>query len=946
MSKNPDWLGLELANGRYRVEAKLGEGGMGTVYRAWDHNLEDKVVIKVPVAGSMVNEEFVRRFEQEARALVKLQHPHVVRVIDVGKHQGLPFAVMQYLAGGSLRDRVPRGPNGQPLPMPVESLPTWLVQVADAIDFIHKQKFIHRDIKPANILFDGHGNVYLGDFGLAKALAAIAATPVPGMTQQGIILGTPDYMAPEVICGLPFDGKADQYALAVTVYELLTGVNPFMGLNLRAILLKQQAEDLKAPHEINKALPTELAAPIRKAMAKDSAQRFPTCTAFARAVMASVGAAARGGVSAALQATTSHAGVSAAAPQPSVIPFAATGREPAPTGSPMPPQTPPQTVSQGEASIQQRCPSCNKLARFPVQAHGRRVPCPKCKAPLIIGHGAADAPAYAQADGRTRAEGRALPHPPLGLGGSSMPGSYPPGRSSPDGTGNSGTRAEEAVNIDTLPNMPAHEPRPGKPWLIISGAVVVGILLALIGFLVAREFMDSNARESGDDQAAKSDATEPAESKESADEKSEPAARDSESPATKEPANPSPSEPAPTPAAPASPNGSGQPPMPSGGGPMPMEPMNPTPPAPMSPRPTPPMTPPPTPAGAVRIRQVFPLPLANAGQQLAMDLKALQVAGAKPYVLGLRGLDSNLPKGASPARQAFQDSSKLLKVSIERSGGTVADIASFQIKDDKLHFQWTNVVGDAAVRPSASLVQDCVLEVKASGGETTYLALRAPQSVQMPPFPSPQVSTEKTEYAMDSARLNWPNLPARPLFIELDESRKPTLRNDKADVPIQSVSTAGDKTEVVIDQTRKDAIAFTGKAATYKFAKVEMAREISPNDARLQAVLHMARDAKIPTPKELAEERARGEAEFNEKKPQYDRDLQRAVMFRDKKAIEELKAKETEAKKKDADLRAKQATWQQDEIGLRKVKPVFTLTAGSVLMDVEGLRVEVYRFGK
>ena len=151
------WVGRELSGGRYRIDAQLGEGGMGTVFRAWDKNLGTEVVVKVPHASMLQDAEFAARFAREISSLVKLSHPHIVKISDVGEQDGLPFAVMQFLPGGSLEDRQKIGPNGEVRALSPDSLKTWLPSIAEALDFVHSQGYIHRDIKPANILFDAHG---------------------------------------------------------------------------------------------------------------------------------------------------------------------------------------------------------------------------------------------------------------------------------------------------------------------------------------------------------------------------------------------------------------------------------------------------------------------------------------------------------------------------------------------------------------------------------------------------------------------------------------------------------------------------------------------------------------------------------------------------------------------------------------------------------------------
>jgi hypothetical protein len=282
--ENASWVGLVLADGRYCVVAKLGEGGMGFVYRAHDLHLDNQdVVIKVPRRAMLEDPGFAGRFAREVRSLVRLAHPHIVKVSDAGVHDGLPFAVMQYLSGGSLRDRQQRDQDGSHLPLPPEELHSWLPGVAAALDFIHERNHIHRDVKPDNILFDGGGHVYLSDFGVAKVLADnLAPKPRTVHTGTGMVLGTPQYMAPELIMGERYDGRVDQYALAVTIYELVTGRLPAEGPTPAAILV-QQTTNIPIPlAELIPSVLETLSAAVAKALSREPDDRYPNCTTFAQ----------------------------------------------------------------------------------------------------------------------------------------------------------------------------------------------------------------------------------------------------------------------------------------------------------------------------------------------------------------------------------------------------------------------------------------------------------------------------------------------------------------------------------------------------------------------------------------------------------------------------------------------------------------------------------------
>jgi serine/threonine-protein kinase len=270
-----DLEGVRLLD-RYVVEARIGEGGMGTVYRGRDAQLDLPVVVKVPHARLLGEEGFRTRFEREIEGLIALQHPHVVRILARGEHEGMPYLVLQYLDGGSLADRMEAAPAGRILPR--EAL-TWLEDVARALDFMHEQGILHRDVKPENILFDEHGNVFLSDFGIAKVLT----DPKARLTQTGIAPGSPEYMAPEQAMGVALTGAADQYALAATLYEALSGKLPFDGDTPLALLVKKQNEQPVPLREVAPEVSDASSDAVMAALATDPKERYPSVREFARA---------------------------------------------------------------------------------------------------------------------------------------------------------------------------------------------------------------------------------------------------------------------------------------------------------------------------------------------------------------------------------------------------------------------------------------------------------------------------------------------------------------------------------------------------------------------------------------------------------------------------------------------------------------------------------------
>jgi len=262
--------------GRYHILEQLGEGGMATVYKAYDTRLETDVAVKVIRTENIlpsVLERTLKRFEREAKALARLTHPNIVKVTDYGEHEGRPYLVMVYLPGGTLKQKLGK-------PMPWQEAVRLLLPIARALDFAHRQGMIHRDVKPSNILITADSEPMLTDFGIAKILDL---EETQDLTGTGMGIGTPEYMAPE-----QWTGKAshlsDQYALGVAFYEMLTGRKPYTADTPAAILLKQATEPLQRPTAFARDLPEKAEKLLLKALAKNPDDRFVSMGEFACAL--------------------------------------------------------------------------------------------------------------------------------------------------------------------------------------------------------------------------------------------------------------------------------------------------------------------------------------------------------------------------------------------------------------------------------------------------------------------------------------------------------------------------------------------------------------------------------------------------------------------------------------------------------------------------------------
>jgi tRNA A-37 threonylcarbamoyl transferase component Bud32 len=261
--------------GRYQIIEALGQGGMASVYKAYDTSLERFVAIKIiRVDLDDLNDgEFLKRFQREARALAQLDHPYILKVLDYGEQEGLPYLVMPFVQGGTLKERMGAA-------MPYQKAAALLVPIARALDYAHHQKIIHRDIKPANILMSQSGAPILSDFGIAKILETEASTQ---LTATGAGIGTPDYMAPEQWLGNsnPF---TDIYSLGIVFYEMVTGRRPFSADTPAGVLVKHLQDPLPRPTTFVPSLPESVEQVLYKALAKDPKNRFQDMGDFANAL--------------------------------------------------------------------------------------------------------------------------------------------------------------------------------------------------------------------------------------------------------------------------------------------------------------------------------------------------------------------------------------------------------------------------------------------------------------------------------------------------------------------------------------------------------------------------------------------------------------------------------------------------------------------------------------
>lgn len=255
-------LGTTLS-GRYRLEARIGAGGMSTVYRALDTTLQRQVAIKLMNREVASDSDQLERFRREARAVAQLSHPHIVGVIDAGEDESRPYIVFEYVEGETLKERIRR--MGR---LPIGEAVAYGIEIARALGAAHARHIVHRDVKPQNVLIDEEGSAKVTDFGIARTLDE------EGLTADGRVLGTTDYVSPEQALGQPVTGQSDLYSLGICLYEMLTGEVPFKGDSQVVVAMKHVREQLPDVQAKRPEVSSALAVVIDTATAKRREDRY------------------------------------------------------------------------------------------------------------------------------------------------------------------------------------------------------------------------------------------------------------------------------------------------------------------------------------------------------------------------------------------------------------------------------------------------------------------------------------------------------------------------------------------------------------------------------------------------------------------------------------------------------------------------------------------------
>lgn len=270
--------------GKYEVQDLIGEGAMGVVYRALDPMLNRSVAVKVMNDALALDENFRTRFLREARAAGSLQHPNVITVYDCGEMDGHLYIAMEYVAGTDLETLIESN-----VPISLTDKIEIIIGVLNGLTYAHKRGIVHRDMKPANIRVNEEGRALIMDFG-------IAYTTSSNVTKTGLILGTPNYMAPEQVTGSQITPQTDIFAVGVVLYELLTNIRPFEGGTLHSVLFRIVSENPEPPDKVVTGVRRDLAEIVMKALAKEPEDRYASALDMANALSAVSASMSRGGL--------------------------------------------------------------------------------------------------------------------------------------------------------------------------------------------------------------------------------------------------------------------------------------------------------------------------------------------------------------------------------------------------------------------------------------------------------------------------------------------------------------------------------------------------------------------------------------------------------------------------------------------------------------------------
>ena len=272
--------------GTCTLQRIIGQGGMGAVFLAQQSRPRRQVAVKVLLPSTSLTQTqkaaFLERFRRETDAAASLEHPHILPVYEYGEQNGLAYLVVPYISGGTLRDVMEREGT-----FPLDKALNYIEQLAAALDFAHQHGVVHRDIKPANVLITSEGRLLLSDFGLVKILTE-GQTPQIRLTGAGAPVGTPDYMAPEQVIGDAVDGRSDQYSLGVILYQMITGLTPFIGETPMQIAAQQLQSPPPSPRIVRKDLPVAAEQVMLRALAKRPADRYMRCQDFVEAFWATI----------------------------------------------------------------------------------------------------------------------------------------------------------------------------------------------------------------------------------------------------------------------------------------------------------------------------------------------------------------------------------------------------------------------------------------------------------------------------------------------------------------------------------------------------------------------------------------------------------------------------------------------------------------------------------